>query len=57
MIYAHKTKVSNIENITKSKELVKKGLDQYIKKDYENSIKLFNDAVRIAQIILMHTIT
>jgi len=46
-IYAHKSKVTNLEDIAKSKELVKKGFDQYVKQEYTKSIKYFNDAIEI----------
>lgn len=46
-IYAHQTKVSNLEDIRKSKELVKKGFDQYVKKEYIESIKYFDEAIKI----------
>ena len=47
MIYAHKSKVTNLEDITKSKELATKGYKHFNKKEYMESIKYFIEAIEV----------
>ena len=47
MIYAHKSKVTNLEDIAKSKELATKGYKHFNKKEYIESIKYFNEAIEV----------